>query len=262
MPAPIGGARIRATHRVFPLSPTVPDPLAVTAPLPTAPPPPEERFHELKFVLEPDRAARVERFAAETFGTAGKTSSATTLLFLDTAGLHMARRLGELRRERFRARREGESGTVLLERKTKRGDRARLRSSPIDLGDLPRLGTTAVGPDGPGRRFHRHVVEHGLRPVCCVTFSRMVFVGAGPDGPVRVAFDQDLRGEVGGAWSLRPIATGTDLLGGRVLVEVRFPEILPSPFRALVAEMRLEPASFSKCRRALASAGILTGAPE
>ena len=39
-------------------------------------------------------------------------------------------------------------------------------------------------------------------------------------------------------------------------------EILPAAVRALVAEMRLEPASFSKCRRALASAGILTGAPE
>lgn len=234
----------------------------MTAPPPTAPLHVEERFHDLKFVLEPERAARLERFATETFGPESKRSATTTLLFLDTAGLHMARRLGELRRERFRARREGESGTVLLERKTKRGDRARLRSSAIDLREMARLGTTALDPDWPGRRFHRHVVEHALRPVCCVTFLRDAFGGAGPDGPVRIAFDRELRGAVGGAWSPRPVATGADLLGGRVLVGVRFPEILPAAVRALVAEMRLEPASFSKCRRALASAGILAGAPE
>jgi len=221
--------------------------------------PPDERFHELKFLLEPDRAGGVEDWASATCGAASRRSSRTTLLFLDTAGLDVARRVGDLRRERFRIRREGDGETVLLERKTKRGDQARMRSDAIALHDLPRLATSDLDPEWPGRRFHRHVIEHGLRPVCRVTFDRVAFGCLGPDGEMRITFDRGVRGTLEAAWSPRPVVDGSDELVGRVLVEARFHEFVPSPLRALVSRMRLEPASFSKCRRALATAGVLAG---
>lgn len=239
------------------MSTTVPDPSSTTASHLVAPRPLEERFHELKFVLDPEPAARVEAWAAGAFGAASRRVCATTFLFLDTAGLDVARRIGDLRRERFRVRREGESPSVLLERKTKRGDETRLRSTVVDVRDLPRLATPDLEPDWPGRRFHRHVVEHDLRPTCCVTFERVAFGAADGDGPVRVTLDREIRGEMGAGWAPRPIPSGADLLEGRVLVEVRFPEVLPAAVRALVAEMRLAPASFSKYRRALVAAGAL-----
>ncbi len=242
------------------MSPTVPDPLAALVPPLPAVEPSDERFHELKFVLDSERAARVEAWAAATFGAPTRRSCATTLLFLDTEGLDVARRSGDLRRERFRVRREEESGTVVLERKTKRRDRARVHAYPIRLGDVPHLAGPAVDADWPGRRFHRHVLELGLRPVCVATFERTAYGGAGRDGPVRITLDRALRGRLETRWSVDRVGAGADALEGRTLVETRFPETLPAALRALVAEMRLEPASFSKYRRVLALAGGLPGA--
>jgi hypothetical protein len=213
----------------------------------------------LKFVLEAERAERVEAWAATTWGAASRRLATTTLLCLDTADLAIARRSGDLRRERFRVRRDGASDAVVLERKSKRGDRTRLRASEVALRDLPRLATAAADDAWPGRRFHRHVVEHGLRPACRVTFERVAYAGAGADGPVRLTFDRRVRGAVEEGWSPRPVAEGEDVLEGRVLVEARFPEFLPAALRGLVATLRLEPASFSKYRRVLAATGRLAG---
>ena len=243
------------------MSPVIPDPTLATRAAASAPEPMESRAFELKFVLDPGTAARVEAWAKQGLSVAAGAGRPTTLLFLDTAGLDVAWRSGDVRRDRFRVRREGEAPTVALERKTRRGDRSRLRSSPVALADLPRLDAANVDLAWPGHFFHRHVIEHGLRPVCRVTYDRVAYEGAGPDGAVRVAFDRAVRGALERSWSPAPIASGADLLEGRVLVEARFAGALPPPLRALVADLRLAPAPLSKYRRCLRAHGVLAPPP-
>lgn len=213
------------------------------------------RVHEVKFLLDEGAADRVEALARREIG-AGK-DLVTTLLFLDTPRLDSLRREGDLKRDRYRVRRDGESGIATLERKTRKKYGSRVRTVAVPLAEVGRLAEADGDPSWPGSPFHVRVLEFGLGPVCRATYARRAFAGASPDGDVRLAFDRRLVAAGDRAWSLAPVAEGPDLLAGRVLVEARLSGAMPAWLRALVRDMGLEPASFSKYRRAAEAAGLL-----
>lgn len=226
------------------------DPSPAPPPPARLPPPSEVRVHEVKFLLDAATALRVLAWAREHLGGPARTDVETTLLFLDTPRLDSARKTGELGRDRYRVRGESGSDVAVLERKTKKKDGARIRSYPVPLADLVRLGSESGDPAWPGHAFHVRVVEHGLRPVCRATWLRTTVSDA--RATTRVALDHRLRATSETGWSRDPVRAGDDLLGGRVLVEARATGPVPPALRALVSELALVPTPFSKYRASLA----------
>jgi hypothetical protein len=216
----------------------------------------------MKFLATPEEAARIEAFALTAMpGDASRSPApppTVTILFLDTPALDTARRTVAAGRAHFRIRHVEGAEHVVLERKARRGDRARLRSSELPLRGFASLagGDGAVAPDGAW--FASEVAARGLVPVCRVSYERLAFeCGAGGDA-LRLTLDRAVRGAAERTWSVAPVAAGPDLAGGLVPFEVRFPGTLPASARALIADLGLRPRGFSKYRRCLETLGLLT----
>lgn len=212
---------------------------------------------ELKFLLDPPTAHRVEAWARErwTVRSAGEEARLTTL-YLDTPRLEAARRAPGFRWDRYRLRQAAGEAGARLERKTRRGDRVRETALVLreeDLGTLAATPGAARAIDGVDGR----VRALGLGPSCRVTFRRRTWGGETPGGAVLLVLDREVRGVLERVWTLAPAEEGPDLLGGRTLLELHFGEALPDAFRRLVAEFGLVPRRWSKYRRCLRACGAL-----
>jgi hypothetical protein len=65
---------------------------------------------------------------------------------------------------------------------------------------------------------------------------------------MRVTLDRDIRGILSNSWRLEPFEGGLPLLKGRVILELKFTEAAPLPFKQLMNDLRLTPQSVSKYR--------------
>jgi hypothetical protein len=65
---------------------------------------------------------------------------------------------------------------------------------------------------------------------------------------MRVTLDRDIRGILSDSWRLEPFEGGLPLLKGRVILELKFTEAAPLPFKQLMNDLRLTPQSVSKYR--------------
>lgn len=185
--------------------------------------------------------------------TGGAYTTAT--LYLDTPGLDVLHRIPSYRRRKFRIRRYGGAPWVSLERKTRSGDCVRKRRSPLDEGELGLLAAPDSSPEWPGRWFHRRILARDLFPSALVMYTRTAYCAQTPEGPMRLTIDRDIWGRLADGWRPAPFTDGRMLLPGRAILELKFLDAMPAPFRALVASMGLAPASISKyrvCREAWA----------
>jgi hypothetical protein len=218
----------------------------------------------LKFLLTEAQVREVEGRLREhlardphadpTLGHAYRVTSA----YFDTPRFDVYHRAAGHRVHKFRVRRYGTDPTTFLERKSKRAGRVWKRRTGVPLAEAAGLLRGAA--DGwAGEWFARLLAARGLRPVCRITYERTAFVGAGPDGPIRLTFDRAARGLASALPAVEPFDGGTPLLGGGVIAEFKFLGGMPRLFKDVIEELRLVPSGVSKYRRCVDAAGLLAG---
>jgi len=215
---------------------------------------------EIKFLVDEPTAARIRAWARERldpdphgsgpFGDAYRT----TTLYLDTSGFDVFRRRGSYGRSKYRIRRYGGGDAMFVERKMRNVNRLAKRRtaiSPECLGGLS-IGNGAMtrgrAAERPVAWFERRVSARRLRPVCQVTYTRVARTSHG--GAFRLTIDDALS-----AVPIESVAfhqeTGTPILTGQAVVELKFPGRLPALFKQLVETFNLNPQRASKYRAAV-----------
>jgi hypothetical protein len=202
--------------------------------------------YELKFLVDEHTAAAILESARaqlqpDPHGEPGDGSYTVTTLYLETPGFDVFHGADELQGAKYRLRRYGRESQVWLEKKIRRAGRVRKRRSP--------------GPSAPW--FEDEVRAREFGPALAVAYRRTAFFGRGDHGNFRLTLDRAIVGRARSTWDLDAVTSGTQLESGRVVCELKFLDALPSVFKRIVAEQRLEPANFSKFRRLLVETGVV-----
>jgi hypothetical protein len=218
--------------------------------------------YELKFLLTEGEAQQVESrlagslvhdpYSLPELGHAYRIST----VYCDTPDFDVFHGVGSLRRRKFRLRTYGPGTEVYLERKTKAGQRVRKKRSIVDEADLPHLSDFQVQEDWEGAWFHRQLLNRRLNPVCCIQYLRTAYVGAGPEGPMRLTFDRNLAGCASKKWLPVADAAPIPFLEGKVVCEFKFRGAMPALFKSAIQELQLAPTGNSKYRHCLVAAAV------
>ncbi len=222
--------------------------------------------YELKFLIEDRLAAEVETWSRRALKPDPHGQSElggayrTTSLYFDTPELDVYHRSPKYRRRKFRARRYGLTSWVYLERKRKSGDRVSKRRVVVPESDLARLAVELGPEDWAGRWCHRRIAVRRLMPACRLAYSRTAYAGVCPEGPIRLTLDREIRGILSEDWRLEPFEGGIPILSGRVILELKFVDAVPLPFKSLMQDLRLTPKSVSKYRLCREAWGAVTRA--
>ena len=218
----------------------------------------ETRVHafEVKFLVEPDAAARVRQWARthltpDPHGTGPFGDEyRTTSVYFDTASYDVFHQRGSFGRGKYRIRRYGEDDAVFLERKMRQAIVLAKRRTRTPLATLQRL-RQAPAPGWAGYWFHRRVAARDLRPVCQVTYQRTARILARNGDQIRLTLDSDLRARL-----LRDVRfalnAGMPVTDGQSILELKFKGFAPAIFRQLVEDLALNPQSASKYRLSVA----------
>lgn len=216
---------------------------------------------ELKFLLDHATAATVEQWATRSltldpYGDPALSGAyRTTSIYCDTPELDVLHGSPAYGRRKFRVRRYGSAQWAFLERKKKWGDRVEKQRVAVPVSELSFLNQSTVPTDWPGSWFHERLHSLRLGPVCRVTYDRTAFAGICNEGPLRLTLDRHLYGQMADQWQLDPVVGGRSLLAEGVILELKFRNAMPQPFKALVAELGLSPSRVSKYRLCHAAGG-------
>jgi hypothetical protein len=209
---------------------------------------------ELKFLIDEAAAHAVEAWAGQhlVLDPHGDPTLSgaylTTSLYFDTAKLDVFHRSSSHKRRKFRVRRYGAAPWTFLERKSKWGDRVEKRRTTLPDEELPLLAHPMSLITWAGHWFHRRLQMRRLGPACQISYVRTAFVGACPESPLRLTLDRRIFGAPTKAWQIVPSSAGKPLLTGQVILELKFRNALPAPFKGLVGDLRLNPGPVSKYR--------------
>jgi hypothetical protein len=209
---------------------------------------------EIKFLLDADRAAQIEDWAARnmTFDPHAdptrNNSYRIHTLYLDTPGRDMFRRVPGHVRHKFRVRRYGSEPVVYLERKSKTADRVAKRRSKVPADELTRLDEVTLDPAWPGFWFRRRLAFRRLRPAWRVSYDRVAHVGPGHNGLLRMTLDRRVSGGPADGWSIDELPAARPALAGTVIVELKYKAAMPAVFKALLVDLGLLPRQASKYR--------------
>lgn len=222
--------------------------------------------YEVKFVLTPEQAQGVEEELRNIMmpdpharADSAHGGYSTTTVYCDTPQWDVYRRLGSFSRRKFRLRRYGNDDVIYLERKSKLGQmRVRKRRTKISLPEMQRFTQTPVDDLWEGDWFQRRALTRSLSPVLAVMYDRVAYVGECADGPLRLTFDRDVRGQAVTDWAVEPFSGGHSILADRVICELKFRGTMPAPFKAVVQSHQLTPGSASKYRLCLDATQILS----
>ncbi len=83
-----------------------------------------------------------------------------------------------------------------------------------------------------------------------MTYQRFAYVGTSINGPIRLTIDTNLHCRPASNWEVpaAPLTTNL-LLRSHQILELKYRESVPSPFRGLIADLQLKLSSFSKYRQ-------------
>lgn len=220
------------------------------------------RAYELKFLLEQDGARIVERRlspflhadpnADPKLGGAYQVAS----LYCDTPRLDVFHRVGNHRNRKFRLRRYGDSRSIFLERKTRRGSRVSKQRAVISMDELERMDAALIDADWPGEWFRRQIGKRELGPVCLISYKRTAFFGECQGCPIRLTFDREVRAAPANGWNVGAVDDGISVLPAAVVCEFKFCGAMPTVFREVVAEFGLMACGVSKYRSCVVALGL------
>lgn len=183
----------------------------------------------------------------DTYG-GGDGTYAVASLYLDTP------ELASFTRElpgKWRLRRYGIEDIIHVEYKAKPapGQVVKHRST-VKAADIETLATRPKP-----KWFARDIEANTLRPTQLVSYTRQAYMGIVDGIDLRVTLDRDVRAVPMHDFVLpQRGAEAKPIVDGRVL-EVKFEDAPPTGFLAGLAELGLEPMSFSKYRMAMICAG-------
>src|SRR5262245_19132804 len=206
--------------------------------------------YEIKFLIPAGRAEAVRNWARKLLdrdpnaeGSGGDTYRITSLYF-DTAAFGVFHREGSHGRAKYRIRRYDSASTVFLERKLRARGVVTKRRTMVPATDLRWLAES--DPDWRGNWFRRRVDARGMSPTCEITYLRTARVGMTGTGVVRLTIDDDLCASPVAAAAFRPFTSGTPLLVGQSILEMKFRMAMPPMFKEIVGEFQLTPQPISK----------------
>lgn len=178
----------------------------------------------------------------------------TTSLYFDTRTGDVFHRRRSFARSKLRVRRYGTLPYVFLERKLRKPGILVKRRTTIGIEALSRLMDGKPDNDWPGDWFHRRMLLRRVHPVCQLSYSRIARFARTTEGPVRVTLDDDVR--------VTPIEApqfsddpGRPVLGGLMVLELKYRQHVPAIFKQLVGNFTLEPQRASKYRLGIAALG-------
>ena len=220
--------------------------------------------YEMKFLLTEAEAERVTEsirsvLHPDPHGTGGSVPGEYLIatIYCDTPDFDVYRRNEGYARRKYRVRRYNRDGTVFLERKTRKGNRVRKQRINIPLSELTELNHSKFDINWPADWFRQETAERQLSPTIQVSYRRQAFVGAGPDGPLRVTFDRDLRSVPINHWFPDAFAAGASILTDCVICEFKFRGSMPMVLKSLVEAHSLVPSGASKYRRSIETVGMI-----
>jgi hypothetical protein len=225
--------------------------------------PGESPAFEIKFTLDELTAARVEQSFSSWMSLDPHADSRLdhsyriTSLYSDTPGFDVFHRTGSGRRTKFRVRRYGESPSIFLERKTKRGRSVSKKRSAIDVAELEKLTDEKSPAAWNGRWYRDALARRLLRPVCKVSYLRRAYFGITAEGRLRLTFDRGIRGCPAHAWSFDDRREELQLGTGLVICEFKFRGAMPAPFKSAIEQFQLVPRGFSKYRSLVEAFGLV-----
>lgn len=222
---------------------------------------------EIKFIVDAAVGAQIRewargRLAADPHGTGtwGDQYRVSSVYF-DTDARDVFYRRGSYGRSKYRIRRYQEDAVVFLERKLRNGARLAKRRTTIDMTILPLLAMPgALNGDGTGW-FRRRVALRALQPVCQVAYLRTARMGSTPEGPARLTLDEGMSAFTSESFTFETRAASA-LLGGSMILELKYRGLVPAVFRQLVGEFQLAPRRASKYRVAAHTLGLVAAPPE
>lgn len=158
---------------------------------------------------------------------------------------------GLFARKKYRIRiYDGSDAAIHLERKRKAGSYICKEAAPLTRAETEdllagRCDFLLRSPHSLCREFYIEYLCHGMRPRAIVDYEREAWVLE--PGTVRVTFDSDVRAAVGG-WDLfDPGLPALPVLEpGKLVMEVKFTELLPQLVRELIPPGAAEMTAVSK----------------
>jgi hypothetical protein len=222
---------------------------------------------EIKYLVTPQLAGEIlawarPKLAADPYaGGASGDEYLTTTLYFDTDDFKVYQRRGSYRRSKYRIRRYGSSDVAFLERKLRTSMLLSKRRTSIPMADLARFDALVGRPDWPGYWFAQRIEMRRLAPVSQVSYHRHAMVGAGPFGPMRLTFDNEITAQPCTHFGFDSPA-GVAVLPEATIIEMKYCVKMPALFADLVSTFNLAPAAVSKYRvslEALRDTGVRTG---
>jgi hypothetical protein len=208
---------------------------------------------EVKFLVTADVGNRVRDWARRHLAPDPHGSGPfadqyrTASVYFDTATLDVFHRRRSFGRSKYRVRRYGDAAQVFLERKLREPGILVKRRTVAALDSLPLLNGGANGEPWPGDWFARRVSLRGMVPVCLVSYQRTARWTARDGHVLRLTLDESVAAEPVSHVAFG-VDSGTRVLEGQAILELKYTHHLPAMFKHLVEEFALEPTRGSKYR--------------
>ncbi len=218
--------------------------------------------YEMKFLLpklciEPALAwARANLIIDPHIHDAKSDCYRVTSIYFDTPALDTYRRTGSYGRSKYRVRRYASEESVFLERKMKTRGIVGKKRVRVPDEDLAKLLVTDVDPNWIGCWFHRRLMVRDLRPRCQISYERVARVGSSTTGPIRLTLDRNVRAHKLDQLGFVVPDGGTSLLDGDAILELKYQESLPAPFKQLADHLGVKSGAVSKYRLSIEAMGM------
>jgi hypothetical protein len=212
--------------------------------------------YEIKFSIDETQAQQVLDWAGahltlDSHATNAEAGSyRTKTLYLDNETKDVYRRCGSYKHHKFRLRRYGDEPFVFLERKSSWSHQVKKYRTVIPESDLPLLGSCQFSSSWEGSWFHRRISSKGLKPSYQVGYERTAYVGTPGESPMRLTMDRQIGSRLAPGWSFADFG-GLPLFGERVILELKYCDLLPLPFHNLIQSLGLTLSRISKYRLAV-----------
>jgi len=215
---------------------------------------PDRWASEVKFDVSPEIAAAVASWAGGAMtpdihgGDSADGSYRIRTLYLDTAGRDVFLRSPGYKLSKFRVRSYLPGQETFLEQKKKRGCRVQKFRTAVDVQDFEAVVAGSMPSDHSGQWFRSEVERLQLLPSCLVEYRRFAFNSMSESGPMRLTIDDQIFARDAAGWDLGADGPRVEVMPGRCVLEIKFPEVLPAAFKEMIREHRLLAPGGSKYR--------------
>lgn len=216
--------------------------------------------YELKFTVTTNLAAEIQDWALENMGPdpfladREEDSYRVTSLYLDTPQFGIFHRQPESENRKYRVRRYGDSSTVWLEVKRKKGDLVRKKRTWIDEREVPNLTNHQASVDEPesdnsDHWFRSRIKRFELQPCTWIEYRRFARVDESASSGARLTIDREIRCLTAREWNVPSgLGAAASPITSNCQLELKFCNTMPMLFKSLMNKFSLARSVLSKYR--------------